>query len=51
MHEGKDQHTYIKYCKCTILLFKTYMKCSYGRRPSSKGSHVSVISVDPIEVF
>lgn len=26
-------------------------KYSYGRRPSSKGSHVSVMSVEPIEVF
>lgn len=27
------------------------LKYSYGRRPSSKGSHVSVMSVEPIEVF
>jgi hypothetical protein len=24
---------------------------SYGRRPSSSGSHVSVISVEPMDVF
>ena len=25
--------------------------CSYGRRPSSSGSHVSVMFIDPVDVF
>jgi len=34
-----------------IVIIDTCLVVSNGRRPSSRGSHVSVMSVDPIEVF
>lgn len=33
------------------ICIKDFSDVTYGRRPSSNGSHVSVISVDPIAVF
>lgn len=34
-----------------MVIMDTCLVVSIGRRPSSLGSHVSVMSVDPIDVF
>lgn len=34
-----------------IVIIDTCLVVSKGKRPSSKGSHISVISVDPIDVI
>jgi hypothetical protein len=45
------EDVFSSFIESVILIIETCLVVSRGRRPSSRGSHVSVISMDEIDVI